>query len=607
MYPSLRRPWLDAPLLAVLGGVAAWVTLRLATGNDALSAVWIGNGLLTGWLLSRPTQLWARYLGVGFGAELLARVVSGDAGLHAVALGACDLVEVVIVAGTIRRLVPDIGARERWMPLAGIATASTLVACAVSGVLAAAFAWWVHGSDVVGYLLAWYSSHVVGMVIFATSTVVVQHSGIRFLVARRHRRAFALNMLLVALLTAVVFALPYPLLFLTFPPLLLGAFRHRLAGVTVGICLVTVIASAATAMGYGPLGLVDGLGSTGRIALLQLYIAAACLITMPLALIMAERRRLAEHVRVSEQRYRMLADYSHDVVMRLRADGERLYVSPSAHDVLGWDPGQLLGARWDLLHPDDRGAALDAIGEVISLNTPQTAVYRIRHRDGHYVWVEAVMRPIPSDDGRGMEVISAGRDISRRVAAEQALADSRDELERLARVDVLTGLANRRQLDERFDLALKRLQRHGPPIALMFLDVDRFKHINDTWGHAVGDTVLRTFAQRLRECTRASDLIARLGGDEFVVLIEDAMLPGSAEAIAGKLIATMGAPVLIEGASLHVTTSIGIAYASRPAEATTLMTAADAALYDAKKAGRNTWRMRGVDPPAPGLSVVHGQ
>jgi diguanylate cyclase (GGDEF)-like protein/PAS domain S-box-containing protein len=324
------------------------------------------------------------------------------------------------------------------------------------------------------------------------------------------------------------------------------------------------------------------------------------------ALIMAERQRLADHVRESEQRYRMLADYAHDVVMRVRADGERLYVSPSARDMFGWDPEQLLGARWDLLHPDDQPHVMGVIGEVIAHHAPRTAVYRIRHRDGHYVWVEAGMRPIPRDDGQGMEVISACRDISRRVAAEQALAESLDELERLARVDALTGLANRRQLDERFSLALMRLRRNGPPVALMFLDVDHFKQVNDTYGHAVGDMVLQTFAQRLRDCTRASDLIARLGGDEFVVLVEDAMLPESAEVIARKLITTMGAPVTAEGKVLEVTTSIGIAYARMPTEETTLMAAADAALYDAKAAGRNTWRMRGVDPPPSGLSVVQG-
>ena len=604
MSAAPRKSWLDAVYLTILVGATAWATLRLATGADALSAVWIGNGILTGWLLSRPTRLWAPYLSLGFAAEVAARVLADDGGLHAVVFGACNVLEVAIVAGAVRRAVPDTRVREHWMRLAGVAIASTLVACAVSGMMAATFAWTALGSALLGYLMAWYASHVVGMVIFATSAVVLHGSGLRLLVPPQDRLSFALNMLLIGVLTTAVFYLPYPLQFITFPPLLLAAFRHRFAGVSVGICLVTVIASVATALGYGPLWLLDGLDNAGRIALLQVYIAAACLITMPVALIMAERQRLADHVLESEQRYRMLADYTHDVVMRVRADGERLYVSPSAKDMFGWEPSQLLGARWDLLHPDDQPHVVDTIAEVVAQHAPRTAVYRIRHRDGHYVWVEAVMRPIPRDDGPGVEVISACRDISRRVVAEQALADSLDELERLARVDALTGLANRRQLDERFSLALMRLRRHGPPVALMFLDVDHFKQVNDTHGHAVGDAVLQTFAQRLRDCTRASDLIARLGGDEFVVLVEDAMLPESAEVIARKLITTMSAPVTVAGKVLEVTTSIGIAYARMPTEETTLMAAADAALYDAKAAGRNTWRMRGVDPTPPGLMAV---
>jgi diguanylate cyclase (GGDEF)-like protein/PAS domain S-box-containing protein len=603
MSAAPRKSWLDAAYLTVLVGVAAWTTLRLATGADALSAVWIGNGILAGWLLSRPTRLWASYLSLGFAAEVTARVLAGDVGLQAAIVGACNVLEVAIVAGAVRRAVPDAGAREHWMRMAGVATASTLAACAISGVLAAGYAHLSHGSALLAYLMAWYASHVVGMVIFATSTLVLHRSGLRLLVPAGDRVAFCLNMLLIVVLTAAVFCSPYPLQFATFPPLLLAAFRHRFAGVSVGICLLTVIASVATALGYGPLWLLD-VDNTGRIALLQVYIACACLITMPVALIMAERKRLADHVRDSEQRYRMLADYAHDVVMRVRADGERLYVSPSARDMFGFEPEQLLGARWDLLHPDDQPHVMHTVAEVIAQGAPQTAVYRIRHRDGHYVWVEAAMRPIPSADGRRMELISACRDISRRVAAEQALAESRDELERLARVDALTGLANRRQFDERFALALMRLRRNGPPVALMFLDVDRFKQVNDSYGHAAGDAVLQTFAQRLRECTRGSDLIARLGGDEFVVLVEDAMLPASAEVIARKLIATMGAPVAVEGHVLEVTTSIGIAYAREPTESTVLMAAADAALYDAKAAGRNTWRMRGVDPTPPGLSVV---
>jgi diguanylate cyclase (GGDEF)-like protein len=196
-----------------------------------------------------------------------------------------------------------------------------------------------------------------------------------------------------------------------------------------------------------------------------------------------------------------------------------------------------------------------------------------------------------------MDIIYTGRDISRRVAAELALEDSHRELERLARVDALTGLANRRQLDERLELAMGRLRRHGTPVALMYLDVDHFKRINDTWGHAAGDKVLCSFADRLIRCVRAIDLVARLGGDEFVVVVEDAALPAAAETIARTLIAEMHHSIDVDGTALTVTTSIGIGYAKAPTQTTTLLAAADAALYAAKQAGRNTYRMQAVADP----------
>ena len=319
---------------------------------------------------------------------------------------------------------------------------------------------------------------------------------------------------------------------------------------------------------------------------------------------MAKRKRLSAGIRQSELRYRMLADYSHDVIVRMRPDGERLYVSPSSRDILGWAPSEMLGSRWDLIHPEDRELQKQIMEEVIATGEPRTAIYRTQHKDGHYVWIEAVTRPIPSTDRDGMDIIYTGRDISRRMAAEAALAESRKELERMARVDALTDLANRRQFEERLELALLRQRRQGMGLALMYLDVDHFKHINDTWGHAAGDIVLRAFAGRLTHCVRATDLVARLGGDEFVVLIEDASLPDDAETIARKLLTEMRHGIDIDGTALMASTSIGIAYAEAPTQAATLLATADAALYEAKQAGRNTWRIRPIDASVRGSERI---
>ena len=594
---QVLRDWM---IMALLVGATAWVSLSIARVPDGVAAVWVSNGIWAGWLLSRRTVRWPGYLVVGFATLLAVRLLSGDSVLSSVALNAFNLLEVLIIAGAIRRAIPDVGNPKRWLGLGSVATGSTLVACAISGALAAGLLAVEADAPLLPSFLTWYSAHVVGMVIVGTLTLVAHRKGIGMIDVPGRRWDFLGSMLLIAAVCGAVFyQSAYPLLFLVYPPLLYGVFRHHFAGVVVGISLMALIGSIATGLGYGPLALVQDSGIVERTILLQLFIGTACLMSFPVALSMAERARLTARVRESEQRYRMLADYSHDVVVRMRADGQRLYVSPSARDILGWEPAELLKPNQVLVHPDDRAVQQQTIAAVIESGHPVTAIYRLRHKDGHYVWMEAAARAIPSADGNATDIIFAGRDVSQRVAAEQALKASRDELEAQAHLDSLTGLANRRQFDERLTHALGRPRRQGLAVALMYMDIDHFKQVNDSYGHAAGDEVLRVFGQRLSACVRAGDLVARLGGDEFVVLIEDLSAPQSAEAIARKLIESMAESIVVDSATLHVTTSIGIAYSMHPAVAKTLTAAADAALYAAKNAGRNTWQLLPTDDVRP--------
>jgi diguanylate cyclase (GGDEF)-like protein/PAS domain S-box-containing protein len=589
----------DRLLLALLVGTAAWLSLTLTRAPGSVSAVWVGNGIFVGWLLSRPTRQWRGYLLVGFLTEVTVRLLVLGFLPQRLGSSVMNLGEVLIVAGTVRRLIPDIDDPSHYFTLGRVATGSTLVACALSGLVVAGLATATFSTSFTRNFITWYAAHVVGMVIVAPFTLVMLRQGVKS-IAVHERGAFVAWILLFALVTGAVFYQSrYPLLFLLYPPLLWGAFRHRFAGVVVGVSLLALIGTFATAQGYGPLALLlPGFDSLHHTLLLQVFIGTACLMTFPVALGMAERSRLMSRIRSSELRYRMLADYSHDVVVRMRADGQRLYVSPSAKDLLGWEPDELLTSRWELVHPDDRAMQREAMARLFASGQPNTAIYRLRHKDGHYIWIEAVSRLLPSEEEDDtMDIMYSGRDVSLRIAAEQALLASQRELETLARVDSLTGLPNRRQFDERLALAVARSQRPGLPIALLYLDIDHFKQINDTHGHGVGDQVLRVFAERLVRCVRAGDLAARLGGDEFVVLVEDALLPQAAEIIARKLIATMDVDIVADGIHLRATTSVGIAYCPFRTSAEVLMAAADAALYGAKKAGRNTCQLVTVEGP----------
>ncbi len=183
-----------------------------------------------------------------------------------------------------------------------------------------------------------------------------------------------------------------------------------------------------------------------------------------------------------------------------------------------------------------------------------------------------------------------------------ALQESREELEHMARHDVLTGLPNRRAFQDRLEQALSRAQRSGERFALFFIDVDNFKSINDRFGHQGGDAVLKIVALRLVATTRKADAIARLGGDEFVVLLDNPTQREDVILIAEKLLESVRAPILHRGTELQVGFSIGISlYPDDGRTAADLMARADRAMYDAKDAGRNGFRFSNgkTHPTAP--------
>src|SRR5690606_23478213 len=225
----------------------------------------------------------------------------------------------------------------------------------------------------------------------ATTTLVAQREGLGLFIAPGRRWSLAGTLALIAGITGATFLTPYPLLFLSYPPLLLAAVRHRFAGIGLGIITMGLVAAFATAQGLGPLR-TEGFDHAGRTALLQLYIAGACVMTIPVCLAMAERDRLASRLRESEARYRMLSEHSHDVIVHMRGDGERVYVSPAATEMLGWSAAELAGTHWDFIHPDDRLRQQQALARALATGEPSTDTYRLRHRDGHHVWVEAVSR-----------------------------------------------------------------------------------------------------------------------------------------------------------------------------------------------------------------------
>jgi diguanylate cyclase (GGDEF)-like protein/PAS domain S-box-containing protein len=292
-------------------------------------------------------------------------------------------------------------------------------------------------------------------------------------------------------------------------------------------------------------------------------------------------RLLAETAaRQTEARFRSLVQHSSDVILVTRADGTMRYVSPSATRVLGYDPGELVGqAIPSVLHPDDIDRAAKLFRE--ASKTPGVTgpvEWRFRQPDGSWLHAEILATNLLRDPTvRG--IVLNTRDVSERKRLTEQLTHQ-------AFHDPLTGLANRALFRDRVSHALALAQRQGRPITVLFLDLDDFKKVNDSLGHAEGDRLLIAAAERFLASARAADTVARLGGDEFAILIEHvAGSEGQAELLL-RLSAAMAHPFTLSGNQVQVSASIGVAVATGQESADDLLRNADVAMYAAKRRGK---------------------
>src|SRR5258708_2115227 len=291
-----------------------------------------------------------------------------------------------------------------------------------------------------------------------------------------------------------------------------------------------------------------------------------------------------EALRHNEERFRSLVQNASDVIAIVDSDGRIGYASPAVLSVWGQSPEQLRGGvLLDLVHPDEQGGA-DAYMTNLLAQPGGTLVneLRLQHSDGTWRDFEIVatnMLDQPAVEG----IVATCRDITQRKAFER-------ELSRLAFSDTLTGLPNRALLLDRLTHALDRAERQMRRVAVLFLDLDRFKLVNDSLGHAQGDALLIEAANRINACLRTGDTAARLGGDEFTVLLEDVENERQAVEVAERIAEALRLPVILEGREVFVSFSIGIALsgpdASRP---DAVLRNADLALYRAKADGRSRY------------------
>ena len=275
----------------------------------------------------------------------------------------------------------------------------------------------------------------------------------------------------------------------------------------------------------------------------------------------------------------LMAD-SADMITVATSEGKYRYVSPASRTLFLWDPVDLKGRHQEeFIHPDDAEAMRDAEKSSLLIDSTFTTTYRFRCGNGQYSWVEATFHRVEANG----EVLIVGsiRDVETRKETDV-------QLQRQAWTDPLTGIANRSVLMDRLHHALARLDRSSGILAVFFLDLDRFKVINDSLGHRIGDVVLKTIAERLLRFIRSTDTLGRLGGDEFVLIAEEMADEQTAVELGNRITESCREPFKVGEEEFVCTASIGIATtADSHQSGENLLQEADLALYRAKDRGRD--------------------
>ena len=306
------------------------------------------------------------------------------------------------------------------------------------------------------------------------------------------------------------------------------------------------------------------------------------------------RRNAEQHLAQMEGRYRGLLEAAPDAIVVVNEGGEIVLLNLRAEKQFGYRRDELIGQKVTNIIPDgfaerliadSTRTAAEALAQHIGTGIELTA----RRKNGSTFPIEIMLSPLESPEG--ILVTAAIRDISVRKATEAAALSMTLQMAHSAEHDSLTGLPNRMLLNDRIDQAIVRAKRHANKVAVLCLDVDGFKHINDSLGRPIGDKLLQSIAKRLLGCVRSSDTVSRQSGDEFVVLLSEVEQDEDTAVLARRMLQQITRPHTIDGQDLHITASIGVSvYPDDGMSAETLAKNAETAMYQAKEKGRQSYQ-----------------
>lgn len=596
--PTLKR-------LLKVGLTLLVLSILASTLNDysrslgGVGVVWLSNAFLIGILLCAPRKHWGSYIVLGYLIDFGVNAGLGNPLLLSAYLSLCNMMEVSMAAFLTSGAISDQPDLSQFRQLRSFLLYAVIAAPLLASTMAI-LAWGIppkHGFF--HSLLIWFDADVLGI---ATLTPLY--------LSFHHRRRFSNRpipetvALILALVAVSVFVFDFahvPLVWLVLLMLILLGSRVGFTGSALGLFLVLSIGGVSTVIGKGPLNFALTGSLSTKIMMFQIFIFVSMLALYLTEVAMANSARTRMSLEASETRFRLLAEASRDVIVLAGLDGQRKYVSPAATELLGWSQDDMLdGDYLDIIYPEDVPQFIAMLSDCREGKETAALSYRCRKQDSTYLWLEANVRLFrDSRTGEPAGFVYILRDISERKVAESKLQDAFNTVEQLAHADGLTGVANRRLLDETLGREWARAVRDGTLLSVMLIDVDYFKPYNDLYGHLAGDACLRALANAIQVLLRRPpDLLARYGGEEFVVILPNTPSAG-AEAMCERILQAVEQCNITHAGSPYgaVSVSVGCAtgYATLEQDANSLVQAADVAMYRAKTGGRNRAEIASIE------------
>jgi diguanylate cyclase (GGDEF)-like protein/PAS domain S-box-containing protein len=574
---------------------ACFFTVTLATVFIGLAPefnlIWVANGLLLAYLLLAPRRRWPIYVGAGFAAQIAGDTLVNPHSPMNLVLALLNLCEVMIAASLLRRRSNDLPHFTDLAYLIRFVAIAMLLAPSAAGTLYALSIALRHSGSPWSQFLQWVIADGLGTAVMTPACVAIFRE--RFNKKHNLARNWAYLVLPAAFTLAVFSQSKIPLLFMVYPILLIVLLRLGLGWASLVTLFVATVGSWFTLRGEGAFAMFNSLTPMEPSIILQIFIAGAMFMLYSVSVVLGNHTATERRLKKIASLHALVTENSRDAILIADFDGQPSYVSPAMEAMTGWTAEEMtrMGGP-GVVHPDDLAKLEQTISELRACQGSGMTEYRARKRNGEYIWVEASLCVFVDPATRvPIGTMNIIRDISGRKRAEQELRAANRALEALAVVDPLTGIANRRRLDQSLVNEWRRGHREQTQLSLVLFDADFFKSYNDTYGHLRGDRCLKQIAEAaLDVVARPGDVVARYGGEEFAVVLPHTDEEGALQ-IANQICESLRRRFIPHSFNPHGIATVSAGCATMlpgPGQSVgALIEMADRALYLAKQTGRN--------------------